>query len=101
MTELEMADGLLVCEAHSLMVAVWACISSEAAFPHWAALEAPSQQQGGTKQPADSLTEEQVSEFKEAFSLFDKDGDGQYSPFEFIRLGIYLFEPIAALRRLQ
>ncbi|KAK9774249.1 putative EF-hand protein [Seiridium cardinale] len=27
--------------------------------------------------PADSLTEEQVSEFKEAFSLFDKDGDGQ------------------------
>ncbi|KAG7055698.1 calmodulin [Colletotrichum scovillei] len=24
---------------------------------------------------ADSLTEEQVSEFKEAFSLFDKDGD--------------------------
>ncbi|KAH7152973.1 hypothetical protein EDB81DRAFT_790161 [Dactylonectria macrodidyma] len=26
---------------------------------------------------ADSLTEEQVSEFKEAFSLFDKDGDGQ------------------------
>ncbi|MCJ1253019.1 hypothetical protein MMC24_000826 [Lignoscripta atroalba] len=26
---------------------------------------------------ADSLTEEQVSDFKEAFSLFDKDGDGQ------------------------
>ncbi|KAL2888175.1 AP-1 complex subunit gamma-1 [Ceratocystis lukuohia] len=26
---------------------------------------------------ADSLTEDQVSEFKEAFSLFDKDGDGQ------------------------
>jgi len=26
---------------------------------------------------ADSLTEEQVSEFKEAFSLFDKDGDGE------------------------
>jgi len=25
----------------------------------------------------DSLTEDQVSEFKEAFSLFDKDGDGQ------------------------
>merc|ERR1719321_986456 len=24
----------------------------------------------------DQLTEEQVSEFKEAFSLFDKDGDG-------------------------
>ncbi|KAF7901349.1 hypothetical protein EAF00_003570 [Botryotinia globosa] len=27
---------------------------------------------------ADSLTEEQVSEFKEAFSLFDKNGDEQY-----------------------
>ncbi|MCJ1433603.1 hypothetical protein MMC27_002966 [Xylographa pallens] len=26
---------------------------------------------------ADSLTEEQVSDFKEAFSLFDKNGDGQ------------------------
>ncbi|EGX51863.1 hypothetical protein AOL_s00043g597 [Orbilia oligospora ATCC 24927] len=26
---------------------------------------------------AEALTEEQVSEFKEAFSLFDKDGDGQ------------------------
>ena len=25
---------------------------------------------------AESLTEEQVAEFKEAFSLFDKDGDG-------------------------
>ncbi|KAF8657585.1 hypothetical protein AX16_002168, partial [Volvariella volvacea WC 439] len=25
---------------------------------------------------ADQLTEEQISEFKEAFSLFDKDGDG-------------------------
>jgi calmodulin len=30
-----------------------------------------------TYKMADSLTEEQVSEFKEAFSLFDKDGDGQ------------------------
>ncbi|KAK7634830.1 calmodulin-like protein [Phyllosticta citricarpa] len=29
---------------------------------------------------ADSLTEEQVSEFKEAFSLFDKDGDGTWWP---------------------
>uniref|UniRef100_A0A5F8H990 EF-hand domain-containing protein n=1 Tax=Monodelphis domestica TaxID=13616 RepID=A0A5F8H990_MONDO len=25
---------------------------------------------------ADQLTEEQITEFKEAFSLFDKDGDG-------------------------
>lgn len=25
---------------------------------------------------ADQLSEEQIAEFKEAFSLFDKDGDG-------------------------
>lgn len=29
---------------------------------------------------ADQLTEEQIAEFKEAFSLFDKDGDGEYRP---------------------
>jgi calmodulin len=28
---------------------------------------------------ADQLTEEQIAEFKEAFSLFDKDGDGKFS----------------------
>ena len=28
---------------------------------------------------ADQLTEEQIAEFKEAFSLFDKDGDGAIS----------------------
>lgn len=27
---------------------------------------------------AEQLTEEQIAEFKEAFSLFDKDGDGKY-----------------------
>jgi calmodulin len=27
---------------------------------------------------SDQLTEEQIAEFKEAFSLFDKDGDGKY-----------------------
>ncbi|CAD5185200.1 unnamed protein product [Musa acuminata subsp. malaccensis] len=26
---------------------------------------------------AEQLTDEQISEFKEAFTLFDKDGDGQ------------------------
>jgi hypothetical protein len=26
----------------------------------------------------EQLTEEQIAEFKEAFSLFDKDGDGKY-----------------------
>ena len=30
---------------------------------------------------ADQLTEEQIAEFKEAFSLFDKDGDGEYQWF--------------------
>ena len=29
---------------------------------------------------ADQLTEEQIAEFKEAFSLFDKDGDGELLP---------------------
>jgi len=28
---------------------------------------------------AEQLTEEQIAEFKEAFSLFDKDGDGEWS----------------------
>lgn len=28
----------------------------------------------------ENLTEEQISEFKEAFSLFDKDGDGKHTP---------------------
>ena len=28
------------------------------------------------EQTGDSLTDEQIAEFKEAFSLFDKDGDG-------------------------
>lgn len=29
-----------------------------------------------TEDPTRGLTEEQIAEFKEAFSLFDKDGDG-------------------------
>jgi hypothetical protein len=28
---------------------------------------------------ADQLTDDQIAEFKEAFSLFDKDGDGLFS----------------------
>ena len=31
---------------------------------------------------ADQLTEEQIAEFKEAFSLFDKDGDGECKEME-------------------
>lgn len=33
---------------------------------------------------ADQLTDDQISEFKEAFSLFDKDGDGSISFFSII-----------------
>jgi hypothetical protein len=33
---------------------------------------------------ADQLTDEQISEFKEAFSLFDKDGDGIVSQIPFL-----------------
>ncbi|MFQ6651214.1 hypothetical protein Gotur_022081 [Gossypium turneri] len=42
---------------------------------------------------ADQLTDEQISEFKEAFSLFDKDGDGplSFSLFFFALLLQYLF----------
>lgn len=29
----------------------------------------------------EQLTEDQIAEFKEAFSLFDKDGDGEFDPF--------------------
>jgi calmodulin len=36
----------------------------------------PSFQQNFNTNMADQLTEEQIAEFKEAFSLFDKDGDG-------------------------
>lgn len=35
-----------------------------------------SQRTKNTSKMADQLTEEQIAEFKEAFSLFDKDGDG-------------------------
>jgi len=40
---------------------------------------------------ADQLSEEQIAEFKEAFSLFDKDGDGKkYSWYyhQFLNSGI-------------
>lgn len=40
---------------------------------------------------ADQLTEEQIAEFKEAFSLFDKDGDGEWiMMIENIDHGVYL-----------
>jgi hypothetical protein len=41
---------------------------------------------------ADQLTEEQIAEFKEAFSLFDKDGDGMYQK------GHWIEEPKGRIR---
>ena len=35
-----------------------------------------NQEMADKEQNGDSLTDEQIAEFKEAFSLFDKDGDG-------------------------
>jgi calmodulin len=40
---------------------------------------------------ADQLTEEQIAEFKEAFSLFDKDGDGESSLTE--RVALFVIVP--------
>jgi len=39
---------------------------------------------------ADQLTEEQIAEFKEAFSLFDKDGDGTITTKELGTVSIIL-----------
>lgn len=39
----------------------------------------------------EQLTEEQIAEFKEAFSLFDKDGDGK-KPLRFLPFLIFYFE---------
>merc|ERR1739841_113063 len=42
--------------------------------PHFQLRSSPTNPHQNTM--ADQLTEEQIAEFKEAFSLFDKDGDG-------------------------
>lgn len=47
---------------------------------------------------ADQLTEEQIAEFKEAFSLFDKDGDGTITTKE---LGLYFIMEIKSIRFLM
>ena len=41
---------------------------------------------------ADQLTEEQIAEFKEAFSLFDKDGDGEFCVVAFFAVVWLVFE---------
>ncbi|KAL5995498.1 Calmodulin [Asimina triloba] len=54
---------------------------------------------------AEQLTEEQISEFKEAFSLFDKDGDGEFSisvsEFVFRLLGFGCCFCLFAMRLIQ
>ena len=40
---------------------------------------------------ADFLTEEQIVEFKEAFCLFDKDGDGEQASYIFCIIIICVF----------
>ena len=40
---------------------------------------------------ADQLTEEQIAEFKEAFSLFDKDGDGTITTKELGAIDLFVF----------
>lgn len=44
----------------------------------------------------EQLTEEQIAEFKEAFSLFDKDGDGTRSFFYLSVLAVVLFCRLAS-----
>jgi Ca2+-binding EF-hand superfamily protein len=39
---------------------------------------------------SDQLTEEQIAEFKEAFSLFDKDGDGECPCVDFLSISVVL-----------
>ena len=41
---------------------------------------------------ADQLTEEQIAEFKEAFSLFDKDGDGTITTKELGTVSILILQ---------
>jgi len=49
---------------------------------------------------ADQLTEEQIAEFKEAFSLFDKDGDGEFRSFVVVVASCSSFGPSIAARGL-
>lgn len=49
---------------------------------------------------AEHLTEEQIAEFKEAFSLFDKDGDGTF-PFAGLHLSGSRCSVFAASMRRQ
>jgi len=53
---------------------------------------------GKADDPAKTLTEEQIAEFKEAFSLFDKDGDGTITTKE---LGTVMRSLDRTLRRLN
>ncbi|AEC09933.1 EF-hand domain [Arabidopsis suecica] len=49
---------------------------------------------------ADQLTDDQISEFKEAFSLFDKDGDGMlHPPFPSIIVGCITTKELGTVMR--
>eukprot|EP00413_Alexandrium_margalefii_P048865 CAMPEP_0204611026 /NCGR_PEP_ID=MMETSP0661-20131031/61808_1 /ASSEMBLY_ACC=CAM_ASM_000606 /TAXON_ID=109239 /ORGANISM="Alexandrium margalefi, Strain AMGDE01CS-322" /LENGTH=265 /DNA_ID=CAMNT_0051622855 /DNA_START=100 /DNA_END=898 /DNA_ORIENTATION=- len=72
-TEAELQDMINEVDALRQLVSHGGCLASgpqsaAAAASHTAPCPAPAM--------ADQLTEEQIAEFKEAFSLFDKDGDG-------------------------
>ncbi|KAK2970621.1 hypothetical protein RJ640_023993, partial [Escallonia rubra] len=43
---------------------------------------------------AEQLTDDQISEFKEAFSLFDKDGDGPILPLSLSGMALPMKQPV-------
>lgn len=45
----------------------------------------------------EQLTEEQIAEFKEAFSLFDKDGDGSITTKELGTVRLHSHRPLRSL----
>lgn len=44
---------------------------------------------------ADQLNEEQIAEFKEAFALFDKNGDGSITT----KVSLFLFQELGTVMR--
>lgn len=63
-----MIFSIVVAKVHKLFICILEYISWNIKFKQISLLFFSLQ--------ADQLTEEQIAEFKEAFSLFDKDGDG-------------------------
>lgn len=46
---------------------------------------------------AEHLSDEQIAEFKEAFALFDKDGDGKSYPFFAVQLDLAVSQLVTSL----